>query len=89
MDLFLVTLVRERGVSMADVESTLNRAHDWFRVQKDTWIIVSRGSAEVWSNRLRDSSKQVLVIRIDSGDPNDLAGWLPKSFWEWLDETGF
>jgi len=82
--LYVVTAMLNPGVTVDAVQSSLNIAHSWYRINITSWVICTNEDATTWSNRLTVFVRphgSVFICRIDL---LDRFGWMTNDFWTWL-----
>lgn len=87
MQTYLIALVPRAGVSAEDIEKILDSAVDWYRFQRNCWLVKTNNSAQHWVDQLVDYYKpggQIFMSRVDSSDQQ---GWMRKAFWDWTRKT--
>ena len=87
---YLVTISKtgRAGVSSRErIQETLDLAFDWYRYNDNTWVIFTNKDAKAWYRLLEKFAKpggQLLIARLDM---NDKFGWMPKTFWKWIEDN--
>ncbi len=72
------------GVSMNTIEKKMNLALDWFKYDKNNWIVYSTSSMEKLMTRYKplvEPSGSLFICEINIKNRN---GWMNKNFWDWL-----
>lgn len=85
-----VAVIRPAGVSQGDIEARLSRVGDWFRYQRNCWVLVP-DRLGVDPDDVRDmlmpivqSGGQVVVFALDAD--LDFGGYMDEDFIDWLTE---
>ena len=86
MRVLLVTYdLNKPGQNYDGLYDLLKSANSWWHHLDSTWILYTRLSPEIWSQKIRsviDSGDHFLIIEVRS----NYQGWLPKKAWDWLRE---
>jgi hypothetical protein len=87
---YVVLLAPHLGADRNAIQTKMNLALDWFRCNRNMWVVYTTRNAQAWYERLGAFAKpdgQLFVSRLDLSDRQ---GWMSKKFWEWLkkDRTG-
>ena len=85
-DFYIVYVKRIAGVTYDDVEEKMNLANDWYRLKNDIWVIYSTSDPEKWYERLSPLVKDGGNVFICQLNVSRRQGWMPKGFWNWLDQ---
>ena len=72
------------GVNDQEVKKQFNLALDWYRYEKNCWIVRTSVDAARWQARLRPLVEPEGSLLIFKLDPSQRQGWMPKGFWDWL-----
>ena len=87
MNAYLVTYeLKKAGKDYKPFFEELKTAPKWWHYIKDSWIIITDESLELWSGRLRpliDANDFLLIIGIN----RKRHGQLPEKAWNWLREN--
>ena len=81
---YMVYIERHSGVSLKELEETMNLATDWYRLRKYLWILYTTRDEEVWSERLAPLVKEDGSLFICRLDEYKRQGWMTKEFWSWM-----
>jgi hypothetical protein len=79
-------ILPKRGAEPHDIEKTFNLAIDWFRFHSSMWVIYTNQDAETWYHRLKEFIHPGGHLFVCKLDVTDRHGWLPKAFWDWVQE---
>ena len=72
------------GRDYSRLYDVLRTADNWWHFLESTWVLSTRDTVQVWSNRIQgviDPNDRFIVVDITDKPRN---GWLPKNAWEWL-----
>ncbi len=81
---YYVYVEKQDGVEEEKLEEAINKALDWYRINKSTYIFYSSSNAERLYARLSPLVKPDGSVFICKLDINERQGWMSKSFWAWL-----
>jgi hypothetical protein len=83
-DYFQIFIRPKQGVSQEQIEKKINLAVDWFRCDKNLYVIYTTSEVDKWKARLIELVKPEGVLFICKLDITVRQGWMVKTFWEWL-----
>ena len=83
----MIYIDRKNDMTYEGVEKKMNHALDWYRIRKDLWIVYSTSDPEKWYERLESLVKDSGNLFVCQLEVNNRQGWMPKKFWEWLEES--
>ena len=72
------------SITTEQVKNEMDKALDWFRLDKNCWIVYSTSEIDKWMARLKklvEPEGSLFICKMDITDRN---GWMTKEFWEWL-----
>jgi len=74
----------KEGISLEDVEKKMNLALDWFRYDRNCYVVYSTSDTDKWLERLKPlfyPKGRVFISELNIRNRN---GWMTKDFWDWL-----
>lgn len=83
-----IFLQPKAGISEQQISEKMNLAVDWYRYSEYCWIVKTTSTASKWNTRLKpfvEPGGNLLIVKLD---PSERQGWMAKSFWSWLKESG-
>ena len=81
---YIVSLIPRKGISFVDVEESLNKRKDWYRIKPNVWIVVTKKKVVDLYRTLSEFAKPDGQIFICGLRLEDRAGWLNADLIEWL-----
>lgn len=85
MKVYLITYdLNDSGKNYTELFDAIKAYKDWQHPLESTWFIASGQTAnEIYENlrKVIDDNDNLFVVEISTVNHQ---GWLPKSFWEWL-----
>lgn len=85
MNIYLISYdLRKPGQNYTSLYEVIKAFGDWQHPMESLWAICSNEKANDIYAKLRpniDGNDSLLVVRLTMDDHQ---GWLPKSFWEWV-----
>ncbi len=82
--LYHIYLVTKDGVTPEEVREKLNLAVDWYKYEKNCWIVKTTSDADKWQVRLKPLVEPDGTLMILKLDPTESQGWMTRKFWDWL-----
>lgn len=64
----------------------LNKALDWVKFSPDSWLVWTTADCRKWYERIKPIMRKGENVFIYKVDMSDRAGWMPKSFWNFIRE---
>lgn len=68
------------------VEEKLNSAYDWYRINRGSYILYTSKNQYTWYHYLLNLVYEKDRLFISALDISNVQGWMPKGFWEWINE---
>lgn len=85
--IYLITYdLKKPGRDYNTLYDTIKTAPSWWHYLESTWIIYTKESVNVWSDKIRkviDKNDLFLIVDITK-QPRQ--GWLKQKAWEWIRE---
>ncbi len=85
MNIYLISYdLRKPGQNYTSLYEAIKAYGDWQHPMESLWAIYTDEDANEICNKLRpkiDVNDSILVVRLSM---DTYQGWLPKSFWEWV-----
>lgn len=75
------------GIDYDAVTKKMNLGIDWFKYNRNNWVVYSTSNVEQWMGRLRplvELTGNLFVCELNIQNRN---GWMSKRFWEWLKKS--
>lgn len=86
MRFYIVMIMVNAGLTIADVQAALGNNVPWYRIANNVWIVhTNLGSAWLY-NLLAPLAHPTGSLLISHLDPTDKQGWMNQSVWNWIDE---
>lgn len=86
MKIYLISYdLRKPGQNYTPLYDAIKAYRDWQHPMESLWAVYTDKDANAISDDLRehiDENDCLLVVAMDS----EYQGWLPKSFWTWVNE---
>lgn len=79
-----VYLLPKAGIQYSDIEKKMNLALDWFKYDKNNWVVYSSASLDTLITRfkpLAEKEGRVFICELNIKSRN---GWMDKDFWAWI-----
>jgi len=83
---YVIHIIPKPEVSSDDIKVVMNKALDWYQASSSFWVVYSTSDAKKWYARLTESVKDEGFVFICELDIGNRAGWMKKTFWEWLNK---
>jgi hypothetical protein len=87
MNIYLISYdLRTPGRNYTPLYDAIKAYGDWQHPMESFWTISTDDDANAIFNKLSpniDNNDSLFIIQMDS---KDMQGWLPKSFWEWINK---
>ena len=81
-----VYLMPKADTSYEQIEKKMNLALDWFKYDKNHWVIYSSATMDKLSARFKplvEPTGRFFVCELNVSNRN---GWMDKGFWAWLNK---
>ncbi|MFA6151244.1 MAG: hypothetical protein WC716_07990 [Chitinophagaceae bacterium] len=81
---YQIYLKPKEGIDEETITKKMNLSLDWFKYDKNNYIVWSTSDIAKWMTRLKplaEPSGRLFICEIVSTNRN---GWMNKDFWEWL-----
>lgn len=81
---YIIYIKSKPGVMHSQVETKMNAAVDWFRINNDFYVVYTTSDEEKWQARLLplvNPNGSLFVCKLDT---THYGGWLTEDFWKWF-----
>ncbi|MBL7925276.1 MAG: hypothetical protein JNK61_00070 [Bacteroidia bacterium] len=79
-----VFITPKTGVDLEAIKTQMNLALDWFKYDKNNWVLYSNASMDKLMTRFKplvEPEGRLFICELNTSNRN---GWMNKDFWEWL-----
>lgn len=83
-DFYMIYVVPKLGIAQEHVEQQMDRALDWFRFNRNLWIVYTTSDSAKWFARLSPLVKPTGSLFICRLDVTKRHGWFNKELWTWI-----
>ena len=84
MALYHIYIKPKAGVTMEQVEKTLNLAQDWYRYRDGCYVVQTTSDENKWFARLNPFVEPSGFMFICKFNPRNYHGWMEQTFWDWF-----
>lgn len=85
--LYSITLnFKGRKPNYTALKEAFDTAVNWYRYAPNCWVVWSTKTPEKWAALLRKKAHKNDSIFICEINESNHQGWMPKSFWDWLNK---